>query len=219
MPIAGRLSRHGRACAPPAGLVRDARPRQRTRGASGAPPHRRTGICAGLAACALAALLLAAPAWGSEANTIIQRCIQGQSLSGFSQKGYREALKQMPTEVAEYYDCTTLVHDAQLAAVGGPGTPLGAGAGGGLAGGAGASSNTPIPLTPAEQQEVTRAHRHGSVPVLVGSSRVKPGVVHANVASAASALPTSLDAVLALLLASAAAFAIAEGYKRVRRHR
>lgn len=166
-----------------------------------------------------AMLLGASPAHASEGTKIIERCIQGHSLNGFSQKGYREALKQMPTEAAEYYDCTTLVHDAQLASAGGSGTALGTATAAGVGGGAGASSNTPIPLTPAEQQEVTSAHRQGSAPVLVGSSRVKPGVVHANIASAASTLPTSLAAVLALLLASAAAFAIAEGYKRVRRHR
>jgi hypothetical protein len=151
----------------------------------------------------LVVLLLAAPARASEANTIIERCANGQSLSGFSQRGYREALKQLPTVASEYSACAQEIRAAELAALGG---------GAGQASG----SKTAIPLTPAEQQQVIQAHRHGSAPVRVGAHQVQPGVVHANVASVTSTLPTSLQAVLALLLAGGAALAAEEIYKRVR---
>lgn len=167
-----------------------------------------------IAASALATLLTlgATPALGSEANTIIEHCAKAQSLSGFSQKGYREALKEMPTVGSEYSDCTELIRQAELAATRGGG---GLGTGPGL-GQSAAISNAPIPLTPAEQQEVLRAHRHGSVPVLVGSKPVEPGVVHASVASTASALPTSLLTVLGLLLGATLLFVGGETLKRVR---
>lgn len=166
-----------------------------------------------IAVAAVATLLTlgANPALGSEASTIIKRCAEAQSLSGFSQKGYREALKQMPTVASEYSDCPTLIRKAELAAAGG-----GIGGGGGLGESAGVTSNAPIPLTPAEQQEVLRAHRHGSAPVLVGAKPLKPGVVHADLASTTSTLPSSLLTVLGLLIGAGLLFGAGETVKRVR---
>ena len=168
--------------------------------------HCRRSI--GLAAV-LVLLLTAAPARASEASKIIERCTHGESLSGYSQKGYREALKQMPTEVSEYSDCANLIRKAGLAAAGG-GT--GAAAPGG-------SSSVALPLTPTEQKAVQSAHRHGSAPVQVSGEEIRPGVVHANIASAVNTLPHSLFAVLALMLAGAVALAVGEVRKRVRARR
>lgn len=170
----------------------------------------RLGTIAVTAAATLMTLG-ATPALGSEASTIIERCANAQPLSGFSQKGYREALKQMPTVASEYSDCPTLIRKAELAAAGGGGLGVS-----GLGESAGVTSNAPIPLTPAEQQEVLRAHRHGAAPVLVGSKPLKPGVVQANVASTASVLPTSLLTVLALLLGGSLLFAVGKMLGRVR---
>lgn len=170
-----------------------------------------------IAAVAVAALMTlgATPASASEASTIIEHCAKAQSLAGFSQKGYREALKQMPTVGSEYSDCPTLIREAELAATAG-----GAGGSGAGIGGAGEStgviSNTPIPLTPVEQQEVLRAHRNGSTPVLVGAKPLVPGVVHASVASTASTLPTSLLTMLGVLLGAGVLLAAGETLKRVR---
>lgn len=166
-----------------------------------------------IAATTLATVLAlgAAPALGSEASTIIERCAKAQSLSGFSQKAYREALKQMPTVASEYSDCPTLIRKAELAATGGGGAGIG-----GSSELPGATSNAPIPLTPAEQKEVLSAHRHGSAPVLVGSKPIKPGVVHASLASTASALPTSLLTVLGLLLGATLLFTARQALERVR---
>jgi hypothetical protein len=156
----------------------------------------------------LALLAIAAPAQASEASKIIERCTHGESLSGFSQNGYREALKHMPTEVTEYSDCANEIRKAELAAAGG--TEGGAGA---------SSSNVPLPLSPSERKAVLGARRHGAAPVRIDGHTVKPGVVHADVASVTSTLPSSLLAILALMLAGGLAVAGGEAYKRVRSSR
>ncbi|HEX4837468.1 MAG TPA: hypothetical protein VFV03_02950 [Solirubrobacteraceae bacterium] len=151
----------------------------------------------------------ASPAQASEAQAIIEKCGHGEPFSGYSQNAYREALKQMPTEVSEYSDCVNLIRKAELAA-----------AGGGTGGSAGtASSNVALPLTPFEQRAVESAHRNGSTPVRVGNQPIRPGVVHADIASAVNTLPHSLFAVLAFLLAGALALAVEEVRKRVRARR
>jgi hypothetical protein len=154
----------------------------------------------------------AGPAWGSEASTIIERCAHHQTLSGFSEKGYREALRHMPTVASEYSDCPTLIRNAELAASAGR-----AGAGAGELGAA-ASSNAPLPLTPAERREVLGAHRR-IAPVLLGKSVVRPGVVHADIASATSVLPSSLLSVLGALIVAGLLLAMGKALERVRARR
>jgi len=56
------------------------------------------------------------------------------------------------------------------------------------------------PPTPAEQQALQSAHSAGATPLRVGQATVVPGVVHANIASAVSSLPTPLLALLAFML-------------------
>jgi hypothetical protein len=161
---------------------------------SSADRSARRTVHAALAALAgaLLVLLLAAPAARADVGTtIILRCTHGQSLSGFTQQDYRRALAELPTEVEEYSDCANLIRHAQLAAAGGGST-------GGPAGGASASA---IPVTPVERRALQRLHRSGGAPVRVGGGTVRPGVVHASVASALSTLPTPLLALLAFLIA------------------
>jgi hypothetical protein len=156
----------------------------------------------------IALLLLAPPARADVGATIIERCTHGQSLSGFSEQDYRRALQELPTEVQEYSDCANLIRRAQLAA---------AGAGGSGAGGGEALSA--LPLTPSERAALGRAPRTGSAPLRVGGKLVRPGVVHANVASALSTLPTPLLTTLAFLLACGLLLAGSEIRKRVRARR
>lgn len=159
--------------------------------------------------CALVALALtvgAPPAVASVGKTILYKCTHGESFSGYTQAQYKEALKEISTEASEYTDCANLIRKAELAAAGG-------GTGGEAAN---ATSHVAIPLSPAEQKAVQGAHKHGSAPVQVGGEPIRPGVVHANVASAVNTLPHSLFAVLALLLAAAAALLAGEVRKRVR---
>ncbi|MEA2208409.1 MAG: hypothetical protein QOF54_886 [Solirubrobacteraceae bacterium] len=151
----------------------------------------RLGAIAVLAA--LAPAWFAAPAAADVGEKIIERCTHGQSLSGFSQQAYRRALAELPTEVEEYSDCANLIRRAQLAAAGGQG------GGGGLGGG------VATPLTGSERRALGNIKKTGAKPLRVGGELVRPGVVHANVASAFSSLPDPLLAMLAFLLACALA--------------
>jgi hypothetical protein len=162
-----------------------------------------------LSIVALALLAGATSAYASEASTIIEKCGHNEPFSGYSQNAYREALKQMPTEVSEYSDCANQIRKAELAAAGG----------GGGAPAAGISPDVALPLTPSEQHAVQSAHRNGAAPVQVGSEPIRPGVVHADIASAVNTLPHSLFAVLAFLLACALGMTIGEVGKRVRARR
>jgi hypothetical protein len=158
----------------------------------------------------VALLAGASTAWASEAQTIIEKCGHGEPFSGHSQNAYREALKQLPTEVSEYTDCANLIRKAELATAGG----------GAVAATEAASSNVALPLTPSEQRAVQSAHHNdGSAPVQVGSKPIRPGVVHADIASAVNTLPDSLIAVLAFMLVGALVLVVGEVRKRVRARR
>ena len=147
----------------------------------------------------LAVLAAAPPASADVGEKIIQRCTHGQSLSGFSQSDYRKALKELSADAEEYTDCSSLIRQAQLAAAGGRGGSAGA---------------VPLATTPLEKQAIAHAAHAGSAPVKVGAQVIRPGIVHANIASALSALPTPLLAVIAFLLA--AVIAVAGGAVRNR---
>lgn len=175
-------------------------------------PKRRLALPAALLTTTL--LSVAPPAGADVGETIIQRCTHGQSLSGFSQAAYRKALQELPTEVAEYSHCDALIRRAQLAAAG-----TGGGGGGGAAGGGAGALATSTPLTSTQRSELKRSPRAGAAPLQVGNQVIHPGVVHVDIASALSALPTPLLAILAFLLACALALAGETIRNRVRAHR
>jgi hypothetical protein len=164
---------------------------------------------------ALLSMLLsfAAPAQADIGEKIILRCTHGESLRGFTQKDYNKALKELETSLEEYGDCASLIHQAQLAAAGSHGGS--GGGGGGSATGGGAPTAT-TPATPAEQRELSRAPRAGAAPLQIGDQVIRPGVVHADIASAFSSLPTPLLAVLLFLFACAVALAGGVLQNRVR---
>jgi hypothetical protein len=174
-------------------------------------PHR---LPLGLVSALLVVLGAPAAAGADVGATIIERCTHGQSLSGFSQQAYRQALQELPSEVEEYSDCANLIRNAQLATAGGGG----GGAAGGVGGPAG-STPTPIPLTPAERSALARAAKTRPPALLVGGHVVRPGVVNAGVASAVSSLPTPLLTILAFGLACVLVFAGGALRNRVRDHR
>ena len=157
-------------------------------------------------AALLAATVLwtAAPASADVGETIIQRCTHGQSLAGFSQSAYSQALKELSATAEEYTDCSSLIRAAQLAAAGG--------------GGGGAAVPIPIATTPAEQRAIAHA-AHAAAPISVGGQVIHPGVVHANIASALSTLPTPLLVILSFLLACALAVGGGVLRNRIRAHR
>jgi len=169
----------------------------------------RSAVLTALLASAL--LVIAPAARANIGETIIERCANGKSLSGFSQSAYRQALKELSADTEEYSDCSSLIHEAQLAAASG------------TRGAAGVGENTVAPTalaaTPTEQRAITHAENAGSGAVRLGGQVVHPGVVHVNIASALSSLPTPLLVVLTFLIASLlAVFGGALG-KRVRARR
>jgi len=179
------------------------------------PPHaaRRLRLQGALRTLLLPALGLAlflaivSPAGADVGASIISRCTHGQSLSGFSQQAYRQALQELPTEVEEYSDCANLIRPAQLATAGAGGAP------------GATAAVTATPLTPAESGALKRALKTGSPPLQVGGAVVRPGVVPVNIASAVSSLPTPLLATLAFMLACALVLAGRALQNRVRAHR
>jgi len=156
-------------------------------------PHLESRRSLSAALLALALLAAAPPAGADVGETIIQRCTHGQSLAGFSPSDYGRALKELSADAEEYTDCAQLIRQAQLAAASGRGA-------------AGAAAPVPLATTPAEQQAIAHAARSGSAPVRIGGKDVHPGVVHANIASAFSTLPTPLIALTAFLIACLLAF-------------
>jgi len=163
----------------------------------------KSRLAASAALLVLTPLWIAAPASADVGEAIIQRCAHGQSLAGFSQSAYSQALKDLSAETEEYSNCSSLIRQAQLAAAGGRGGPLGAGL-----------NAAPIPATPAEQQAIARAAHGAPVAVQIGGQVIHPGVVHVDIASALSSLPTPLLATVAFLLVCLAA--VAGGYLRNR---
>jgi hypothetical protein len=145
-----------------------------------------------LPAIAVALASIVAPAQGDVGEEIIRRCTHAESLRGFSQAAYRQALKELSAGTEEYSNCAQLIRQAQLAAAG-------AGRGGGSGGGTATPAASGAAPTPSEQRAIAHASRAGAAPLQVGTQTIHPGVVHADIASALSSLPTPLLATVAFL--------------------
>jgi hypothetical protein len=146
---------------------------------------------------------------------IILRCTHGESLRGFTQKDYNKALKELETSSEEYTDCASLIHQAQLAAAGSRG---GSGRGGGSGSTGTGATTAAATATPAERRNLSRAPSAGAAPLKLGGQVIRPGVVHVDIASAFSSLPTPLLVVLLFLVACAVALAGGVLRNRVRHH-
>jgi|HubBroStandDraft_3_1064219.scaffolds.fasta_scaffold07819_2 hypothetical protein len=178
------------------------------------PITRRPAALMALAAMTAAMLLvLAQPAHATSiGEKIILRCTGGESLSGFSQSDYQQALKDLNGDVEEYNpECSSEIHQAELAAA--------AGARGGASVASGQTGAAPVALaaTPSERQAIAHAESASPESVKLGGAVIHAGVVHADIASALSSLPTPLLAILAFLLACLLAVGGGALRKRVRR--
>jgi hypothetical protein len=148
----------------------------------------------------LVGAILMASAQQASANVgekIILRCTNGQSIDGFSQSAYRQALKELEADLEEYSpQCGAMIREAQRAAAAG-------GHGGGSDAGSGQNAPAPVAIaaTPSEQQAIAHAQNAKPESVEFGGAVIHPGVVHVGIASALSSLPTPLLATLAFLLA------------------
>jgi hypothetical protein len=147
---------------------------------SGAFRHTRRSLMATLVAVlGLVALLAPATALAGLGETMILRCTHGESLSGFSQSEYSEALSEISATTGEYTACEQLIRQAQVAAATGV---------------LGAATGVPslLAASPAERQLISHAARAGPAPVAVGGDVILPGVVRPNISSAVRMLPTPL---------------------------
>jgi hypothetical protein len=174
---------------------------------------------------ALTALAAPSAAQASGAAVIRDCGDDGKLSKKYSQSEYRDALRDLPTDVDEYTDCRDVIRDARLANAGGGGGTGGGGTGGGAAGGggiddptAGAGGLLTDPLkdaSPAERDAVTRAVQGGGKPVTVGGKVVEPGQVGLGALSNGGDLPAPLIGVLVLLAAALLAGAAIVGRRFV----
>lgn len=156
------------------------------------------------------ALASAAEASSSEVTKIYEECSGYKLPLGYSQQAYNQATKELEPFLAEYSDCPDLIRKAQL-----DGAAHGAGGGSGGVGASGAAAVAPA--TPTEQRTLESIPHAGAQSVPVGNQVVSPGVVHVNLASAFSALPTPLLVLLVFLAASALLVVVRAILQRVRR--
>jgi hypothetical protein len=157
-----------------------------------------------LTTAVLGCLLLPAASWAS-GNAVIKDCTDDGVIEGkYSQKDYRDALANLPTDIDEYTDCRSVIKRAQVGGTGGSG---GTGGGGTTGGSAGATGNPLSAATPSERAAVAAATAGGaSTPIKIGGKLVQPGKLGFGGLGSPTTLPTSLIAVLvALALAAAAA--------------
>ncbi len=160
----------------------------------------RTRIIGLLAA--LIVLIAPAAARADEGAKVIHACEYGKPLTGFSQKGYAQALAELNGSAAEYSDCAGLIRQASLAAASGRSGGSGNGSGpSGAAGGTGGSgpgsggSGRTAPLSAGQ----LRALSGGSL----GGKIVSPHALQGNLAADLNRLPTPLILLLAALAAGA----------------
>jgi hypothetical protein len=167
-------------------------------------PTRALALAVALLSMVLSLAASATPARADVGEKIILRCTHGESLRGFTQKDYEKALKELETSQEEYSDCASLIHQAQLAAAGSRGGSSGGGGAGSTATGTSTAAAT---ATPAERSNLSHAPNTGAAPLKLGGQTIRPGVVHVDIASAFSSLPTPLLAILLFLVACAVALA------------
>jgi hypothetical protein len=176
----------------------------------GIPRLKTTALLAALVAALT--LAFAAPSYATNAGEqVILHCTHQESLGGFSQSAYRQALKDLESEadLEEYSGCASEISEAERAAAGGTH---------GAAGSAVQSAAAPVAVTatPSQQRSIAKATSSRPEAVKLGGGVVHPGVVHVGVASALSSLPTPLLATLAFLLACLLAVVGGALRKRVR---
>jgi hypothetical protein len=145
----------------------------------------------------LGCLLLPATA-GASSEALIKDCTDGVIQGHYSQQDYKNALKNLPTDVDEYTDCRDVLKRAQLGGLGGGGGS--GGTGGDSSGGTPAGGDPLANATPAERAALANAQAGGaSKPVRIGGKLVQPGKLGFGGLGSPTTLPKSLIAVLVAL--------------------
>lgn len=174
------------------------------------------------------ALALLAPAAAASASglDVIRDCTDDEVMSKtYSQKEYRDALRQFAADGDQYGNCRDVIKRAQAAALTAGKKPSSSGGGGGASGGStpGAGGAGAIGSAPADEQlkqatdderKAVDAARATTDPVTLDSGKVIPAnAATAPATSSVADLPAALIVPLALLLAGA----LVLGALRVRR--
>lgn len=152
------------------------------------------------AVVALCLLTLAPSAVASGADVLRDCNDNGRLTKEYSQREYRQALAQMPSDLKQYTDCEGIIRRAQL------GQPVSPG------GDANAGNPFGTSATPEEVAEVQKgieeARRIGRTPQRIGGALVTPGALSfTKVSAATSELPTPLLVLVTLILIATIAFA------------
>jgi len=161
-----------------------------------------------LAVAVLSVCLLvpAAPTLASGADVLKDCSNNGRLSKTYTQKEYRQALAQMPTDLREYSDCANIIRRAELGLAGGTGT----GGGGGTSTGANAQ-NPFAGATPQEvaraQRDIAQARRTGGAKQRVGTANATPGTLAYRQLKSVSKLPAPLLVLVVLILLGAAGLA------------
>jgi hypothetical protein len=156
-------------------------------------------------ACCLAG---AAPALGAAPARLYDDCQDNGRIDGaYSQRDFRRALQQLPSDLDEYTDCRDVIRSAQLSAAaggsGGDGQGAGGGAGGGTPGGGAPPSRAPLDAaSPAERAAFDAARRAGGRARELDGELVRPGARGLrDLGGEGNALPAPVVVLLALLAA------------------
>lgn len=188
---------------------------------------RRTASVTALLVC----LLVPAAAHAS-GQAVIKDCTDNGRIDGrYSAGDYKAALRDLPTDVAEYTDCGDQIAAAQRrgatrqntskngsggsggSSSGGSGGGSGSGGSGGSGTGAGAASTDspiadPANLSKGEKAALASAAAQKASPVTLGSDAVTPGASGLAGEAVRNAIPTPLLIVLLLVGLAAAAVGV-----------
>jgi len=169
------------------------------------------------------ALAGAAPAAGSTRSDIISDCSDDGQLQGdYKPSELRDARKHLPSDVAEYTDCSDVLRRAELpdggssgggggGGTGTPTTPAAPGATGGavppVSAGTGGVTTTPLtPDTEADRKALVDARKSSGQPVTAGGQKLLPSASGLSDGYRSTGLPGSL--VVALILLGLAGLAL-----------
>jgi hypothetical protein len=160
-----------------------------------------------LAAAALSVCLLvpSGSALASGADVLKDCSNNGRLSKTYTQKEYRQALAQMPTDLREYSDCADIIRRAELGLAGG-------GSGGGGSGNTGANAQNPFAgATPQEvaraQRDIAKARKTGGAKQRIGTANATPGTLAYRQIRSVSKLPAPLLVLVVLILLGAAGLA------------
>ncbi|MCW2990944.1 MAG: hypothetical protein JWM73_1538 [Solirubrobacterales bacterium] len=154
---------------------------------------------AAAAVVALCLLTPVSPALASGADVLRDCNDHGRLTKEYSQREYRQALAQIPSDLKQYTDCENIIRRAQL------GQPVSPG-GDANAGNPFGTSATPEEVAQANK-DIAAARKSGGTRQKIGGSFVTPGALSfTKVSAATSELPTPLLVLIVLILVGTAAF-------------